>query len=1110
METNYQLLLRKLNEFIRRYYSNEALKGIILSVGLAGLFFLIFVLLEYFGTFGTTVRTVFFWTYILLFVAILARWIAVPLFKLFRIGKTLSYEEAARIIGAHFREVSDVLLNTLQLKNNQERCVSPELIEAGINQKIKQLAPVPFKLAVSYKTAVKYLRYGVPPVAILLLLFMINPAVVTKPAERIVKYNESFVPPAPFRFEIVNPTLKAIQSDDFELEVQVVGDILPSEAYVNWNSMSHRMKMIAADRFTYRFTNIQKEIRFYISGGGVEGETHVIEVVVKPQLVNFEAVINYPPYTGLKNETIANNPDLMLPEGTNIQWKFYTQDCNALIIINEEKQQQIEAEKGNMFGYQHRLMNDFRMAIVTANHSMVNKDTVFITAKPIADAYPMIAIEQKRDSVYDQRLYFRGIIEDDYGFTRLLFCVNRIGNDRETLLHRDTIVINRTITHQDFFHFCNLPDLGIVAGDEISYYFEVFDNDGIHGAKSTKSQTLHYKAPTLEEIEQQTNQSNDNIRASFEDAMKAVQDMQKEIEKLRMDLLQKPNMEWEDKKKLEDILNRQKEVEKTLEDIKKENIEKARKEEQYRNVDESLVEKQRELEKLFDKVMSDEMKKMMQEMQKLLDKQLQKEQLQQALEQIKMNNKELSEQLDRDLELFKKLEFEKNLREAIEDTERLAREQEKLAEQTENAPKEESPALKQQQDKLNEQFNQLSDKLKDLEQKDKELSKPNGFQSPEKEQQSADNAMKDASEKMSQGKNKKASDSQKNAAEKMKEMAEKMSAFESDMNQEDLEEDIANLRQILENLLRISFSQEKLIAATQNIKTIDPKYLEITRQQHTLKEDFRVVEDSLKALAKRQMMISTMIYGELKNINMQFDQIFQRMENRQTPSANQQKLMTSVNNLALMLDESLQQMQSQSNSQCQSNSSCNKPGKKPGKGKGKSPKTMRQMQEQLSQQLEQMQQQMQQQGKQQQQRSGMSEQLMRSAAQQQAIREMMEEYMKGLQGAESDELGKEMKKAIQDMERNETDIINKNITNETLRRQKDIVTRLLKSEKADLQRDEEQKRESTEAHDYQLSNPEDFFKGKGKEEGIRETVKTAPAEFKPYYQRKTGEYLYKL
>ncbi|MDR2972466.1 MAG: hypothetical protein LBU83_11150, partial [Bacteroidales bacterium] len=95
-------------------------------------------------------------------------------------------------------------------------------------------------------------------------------------------------------------------------------------------------------------------------------------------------------------------------------------------------------------------------------------------------------------------------------------------------------------------------------------------------------------------------------------------------------------------------------------------------------------------------------------------------------------------------------------------------------------------------------------------------------------------------------------------------------------------------------------------------------------------------------------------------------------------------------------------------------------------------------------------------------------------------------------------------------ERNETDIINRNITNETLRRQKDIVTRLLKSEKAELQREEEERRESTEVHNQQYSNPEEFFKGKGKEDGVRETVKTAPAEFKPYYQRKAGDYLYRV
>lgn len=1113
MENNYQLLLRRLNEFIRRYYKNELLKGLILTVGVVGIFFLIFILLEYFGQFGTTVRTVFFWSFIVIALAVIVRWMGIPAFKLLRIGKTLTYEEAAKIIGNHFEEVRDVLLNTLQLKNNQESTASQALIEASIDQKIKHLKPIPFKLAISYKSAVKYLKYGLPPIAILLILFLFNPAVVTKPAERIVKYNEDFVPPPPFRFEVLNDELKAVQSEDFELEVSVSGEILPSEVFVNWNNMSHRMKAITADRFSYRFTNLQRDVRFHISAGEVAGESYVLEVVTKPQLINYEAVIAYPAYTGLKSETRSNNPDIIVPEGTSVVWNFYTQDAKWL-IINDGEEQRLEPEKGNQFSHQARIMDDVVLKVAAANQDISNKDTVFISAKAVADAYPMIAVEQRQDSVYDQRLYFRGMIEDDYGFSRLIFVVNRSVGQHEEVLHRDTILINRVINRQDFFHFANLPDLGIRGGDEISYYFEVFDNDGIRGAKSTKSQTLYYKAPTLEEIEQATNQSNENIRASLDEAMKAVQEMQDEIEKLRMDLLQKPNAEWEDKKRMEDILNKQQEVEKMLDEVKQENLDKSRKEEQHKEVNEEILNKQRELEKLFNELMDDEMRKMFEEMRKMMD-QMNKEDMQKALDEMKLSNEEISEQLDRDLELFRQLEFEKDLREAIEETEKLADEQEKLAEETANASKDQKEELQEKQDALNERMESLSEKLKNMEQKDRQLAKPNKFEAPHEEQKEAEESMKDASDKLSDGKNKKASESQKKASEKMKEMAEKLTAFETDMTMESLEEDIENLRAILENLLRVSFAQEDLIGEVQNVKTADPRYLEIVRTQHQLKDDFRVVEDSLKALAKRQMMISSMVYGELKEINYQFGQIFDFLEARRTANAgaNQQKLMTSVNNLTLMLDESLRNMQQQQ-SACE-NGSCSKPGKKPSKTPGKgSAKTMRELQEQLNQQLEELQKQLEKGEKPGGEKpsmlpGGMSEQLVRSAAQQQAIREMMEEYMRDLQG-EGYQISNDLRNAAKEMEQTEVDIINKRITQQTLKRQKDIVTRLLKSEKADLEREEDKLRESTEARDQKYSNPEDFFFNKKDEQGIKESVKMAPAEFKPYYHKKTNDYLYSV
>ena len=79
-----------------------------------------------------------------------------------RLGKVISHEQAADIIGRHFPEVSDRLLNILQLKRQTDGNASRELAAASINQKITQISVVPFTGAIDFSKNKKYLPYLMP------------------------------------------------------------------------------------------------------------------------------------------------------------------------------------------------------------------------------------------------------------------------------------------------------------------------------------------------------------------------------------------------------------------------------------------------------------------------------------------------------------------------------------------------------------------------------------------------------------------------------------------------------------------------------------------------------------------------------------------------------------------------------------------------------------------------------------------------------------------------------------------------------------------------------------------------------------------------------------
>ena len=126
--SKFSLIEQKLQQFSKKYYTNELIRGSILFITLGLLYFFITLFVEYFLWLEPKSRTFLFWLFII-------RFILFPIFKLFGLRKGISQEKSSKIIGEHFPEVKDKLLNVLQLKNTSN---DSELLAASIEQKANQ------------------------------------------------------------------------------------------------------------------------------------------------------------------------------------------------------------------------------------------------------------------------------------------------------------------------------------------------------------------------------------------------------------------------------------------------------------------------------------------------------------------------------------------------------------------------------------------------------------------------------------------------------------------------------------------------------------------------------------------------------------------------------------------------------------------------------------------------------------------------------------------------------------------------------------------------------------------------------------------------------------
>ena len=1180
------ILILKLDEFIRKYYKNQLIKGFLYTTGLLVAAFLFLVVAEYLAEFGTTTRTVLFYLFLLASGFVLTRYIFIPILKLNKLGTVISYDEAANIVGTHFHSINDKLLNTLQLQRNSGSILSSDLLTASINQKMEELKPIPFSSAINLNENKRYLRFALPPLALMLLIFVIKPNIIKDGTERIIFHQTYFEKAAPFQFVITNASLEAIQQQDYTVQLKLNGNEIPNEVFISVDGIEHKMEKNDNLNFTYTLKNVQKNQDFVFNAAGFNSKSYELTVLPKPMLMKFDIQLTYPAYLNKKNETVSNVGDMQLPQGTKMQWVFHTKNTDNVFLHFADTLVNSTQTSNDEFSFSKRMMQSTIYSIKTLNHFLKqNPDSANYTLSVIPDQVPVIDVSEKIDSLNTKNIYFSGTVKDDYGFTRLAFKYTHYTQDstgKPMVKNGEQVIgVNRQQITQPYFYFLDASRFSLQPGDKIEYYFEVWDNDGVNGSKSAKTQTMLFKAPTVDEMNEATDKNNSEIKKDLDDGIKKAKDLQKDINELSKKLNDKKQMGYDEKKKLEDILKKQNELKNKIEQTKQENQLNNQQQQEFTPPDESLLEKQKQLEQLFENIMSPEMKKLFDELNKLMDK-LDKNQVQQKLEQLKLSNKDMEKELDRTLEAFKQMEVEQKMQQAIDKLDELKNKEDALKQETEgkkeNQDKKDdskqktddakskenqdnktdsnnkeqktnnSKELEKKQNELNKQFEDLKKDLKDMQEKNNALEQPNELPKTEEKQNEISKEMEKSSEQLNQNNKKNASKSQKEASDKMQEMKDQMQQAMDKMQQEQEEEDMQAARQILENLLNLSFAQEDLMGQLAKLRTDNPQYLKVTQTQKKLQDDSKIIEDSLLALSKRQPQISAMINREISAINMNMGKAVSELAERMQSNAQMrmQYSMTSINNLALMLNESLENMQKAAKEKKEGkpgNGSCKKPGKgqkpssKPGDGKP-SMQSMKQMQQKLNQQLEELKKQLEQQGNkpggqkpgdkpgqkpggqkpggqggmgQQGQQGmmpgmqgqGMSEQLAKMAAQQEAIRRQMQQMMDKIKKEGGSNPGGNLADL---MEQTEKDIVNRQITQETMKRQQDILTKLLESEKAEREREQDEKRKSNEAKNQNLSNPTQFLEYKRLKEKELELLNTVPPSLTPYYKQKVNEY----
>ncbi len=273
------------------------------------------------------------------------------------------------------------------------------------------------------------------------------------------------------------------------------------------------------------------------------------------------------------------------------------------------------------------------------------------------------------------------------------------------------------------------------------------------------------------------------------------------------------------------------------------------------------------------------------------------------MDQFKQVSKNQTKNLEQLVELTKRFYVEQKAEQIVDKLDKLSEKQDKLSEQ------EDKNSIEKQED-INKDFDAIQEELDELDKENKELKAPMDIPNDKEKEQSIKEDLEKAIKELDKKDTKKAKPKQKSASKKMKEMSGAMQESMADGDMEQMEEDVKMLRQIMDNLLSFSFSQEEVLDRFKKLKRGAPSFNKYLKTQQDLRLQFQHIDDSLFALSLRNPMLDEPITKEIGNVHYNIEKALDNLVESNVSRGNfhQQYTISAANKLADMLSDVLNSM----------------------------------------------------------------------------------------------------------------------------------------------------------------------------------------------------------
>ncbi|MEO8680696.1 MAG: DUF4175 family protein, partial [Vicinamibacterales bacterium] len=410
------------------------------------------------------------------------------------LSRKVTDEQVALYLEEHEPSLDSSILSAMEASGAPADW-SPELMQRLIENAIDRVHAIRDGQRVEQEPLKRY-TWIVGAVAVATIaLFTFGPAYLRHTLSAIFDISRDVEAAAPYRIEVKPGNATVPKGADQTITASLSGfDATEASVLVRKSPGAEfeRVPMVKADNGSYEgmLFDLAAPMDYVVEAAGVRSAVFNLKVVELPYVKKLDLEYRYPSYTGLEPRKIEDGGDIAVLRGTDVQMTITPTMASkgGRVVLSETESVPLTAKADGTLSAKFNAQHDgfYRVEMNAPSGELVTASPQY-TVDLLTDQAPTVKLSKPgrdTDATPVQEFFIEAKADDDYAVKNLQLVYSINGGAEKTIRLFDGA---RPLPEVTAGHTFYMEEMGVQAGDSVSYYARATDNDAVAGAKQATS-----------------------------------------------------------------------------------------------------------------------------------------------------------------------------------------------------------------------------------------------------------------------------------------------------------------------------------------------------------------------------------------------------------------------------------------------------------------------------------------------------------------------------------------------------------------------------------------------------------------------------------------------